>query len=122
MLTHMHMVVYTWCCWHIYKGGGVPRVERREGASLPPAELAGRDSALLRKLSVFSIAPVGNLEKSWECFLTEKHSPDAECGDTRRWPQSPVCLTLVGLSTGRSLNASGGLRPVCGRFGDPLCA
>jgi hypothetical protein len=23
MLTHMHMVVYTWWCWHIYKGEGV---------------------------------------------------------------------------------------------------
>ena len=22
MLTHIHMVVYTWWCWHIYKGGG----------------------------------------------------------------------------------------------------
>ena len=22
-LTHMHMVMYTWWCWHIYKGGGV---------------------------------------------------------------------------------------------------
>ena len=20
MLTHLHMVVYTWWCWHIYKG------------------------------------------------------------------------------------------------------
>ena len=20
MLTHMHMVIYTWWCWHIYKG------------------------------------------------------------------------------------------------------
>ena len=20
MLTHIHMVVYTWWCWHIYKG------------------------------------------------------------------------------------------------------
>ena len=27
MLTHIHMVVYTWWCWHIYKGGGVCRVE-----------------------------------------------------------------------------------------------
>ena len=26
-LTHIHMVVYTWWCWHIYKGGGVCRVE-----------------------------------------------------------------------------------------------
>ena len=23
MLTHMHMVVYTWWCWHIYKGNEV---------------------------------------------------------------------------------------------------
>ena len=23
MLTHMHMVMYTWWCWHICKGGGV---------------------------------------------------------------------------------------------------
>ena len=23
MLTHMHMVVYTWWCWHIYKGDEV---------------------------------------------------------------------------------------------------
>jgi hypothetical protein len=57
---------------------------------------------------IFSIAPVGNLEKSRECFLTEKHSPDAECGGTGRWPQRPVSLTLLGLSTGRTLRASGG--------------
>ena len=23
MLTHMHMMVYTWWCWHICKGKGV---------------------------------------------------------------------------------------------------
>ena len=23
MLTHIHMVVYTWWCWHIYKGDEV---------------------------------------------------------------------------------------------------
>ena len=23
MLTHIYMVVYTWWCWHIYKGGEV---------------------------------------------------------------------------------------------------
>ena len=23
MLTHIHMVVYTWWCWHIYKGDDV---------------------------------------------------------------------------------------------------
>ena len=28
MLTHMHMVLLTWCCWHICKGEGV-RVDER---------------------------------------------------------------------------------------------
>ena len=23
MLTHMHMVLFTWCCWHICKGESV---------------------------------------------------------------------------------------------------
>ena len=60
MLTHMHKVVYTWWCWHIYKGGGVPRVERRVGS-------AGF-GAFEKIKCIFSIAPVGNLEKSRECF------------------------------------------------------
>jgi len=45
-------------------------------------------------------------------FFAEKHSPDAECGGTGRWPQCPVCLTLLGLSTGRGLSASDGVHPV----------
>ena len=49
MLTHIHMVMYTWWCWHIYKGGGVCRVEMGLGPSLPPAELARQDSALSGK-------------------------------------------------------------------------
>jgi len=78
MLTHLHMVVYTWWCWHFYKGGGVPRVERGVGSSLPPAKLARRDSVLLRKLTVkFSIAPVGNLEKSREHRTHGTEAPDA---------------------------------------------
>jgi hypothetical protein len=27
MLTHMHMVIYTWWCWHISEGGGVWAVQ-----------------------------------------------------------------------------------------------
>jgi len=54
------MVLYTWWCWHIYKGGGVPRVERGVGS-------AGF-GALEKIKCIFSIAPVGNLEKSRECF------------------------------------------------------
>ena len=41
----------------------------RMGSSLPPAELATRDSALFEKMKcIFSIAPVGVLEKPRECF------------------------------------------------------
>ena len=32
MLTHLHMMVYTWWCWHIYKGGGVCRGEMGFGS------------------------------------------------------------------------------------------
>ena len=40
----------------------------RMGSSLPPTELARRDSALFEKMKcIFSIASVGSLEKSWEC-------------------------------------------------------
>ena len=35
MLTHIHMMVYTWWCWHIYKGGGVCRGEIGFGSLSP---------------------------------------------------------------------------------------
>ena len=45
MLTHVHLLVHTLWCWHTW------------------------DSALFEKMKcIFSIAPVGKLEKSWECF------------------------------------------------------
>jgi len=58
----------------------------RMGSSLPPAELARRDSVLFEKMKcIFSIVPVGSLEKSWECSsLRNTHrtlaveAPDAE--------------------------------------------
>ena len=77
------------------------------GFSLPPAELAMRDSALLRKLikCIFSIPPVGNLEKSRECFSL-----------TGRWPLASDVLTGVAECTGRtgvspvlSVRCAGGL-------------
>ena len=69
------------------------------------------NSALLRKCKgIFSIAPMESLEKSPECFLTEKHSPLTGCsvyasgvlavsGDIRVRHQT--------LGTGRSLNPIG---------------
>ena len=48
-LTHIHMVVYTWWCWHIYKGGGVCRVEMGLGFG-----------AFGKMECLFSIAPDAN--------------------------------------------------------------
>ena len=49
MLTHIHMMVYTWWCWHIYKGGGV--------------------DAFRKMVCLFSIAPDAN---SWWLALWSK--------------------------------------------------
>jgi len=58
MLTHVHLLVYTLWCWHTL----------RRRWSLKGREVRW-DSALFEKMkSTFSIAPVGKLEKSWECF------------------------------------------------------
>ena len=56
-LTHIHMVVYTWWCWHIYKGDGVgvdvdQLDEEMEAkgetppAECPPVECGQSDSAI----------------------------------------------------------------------------
>jgi len=64
----------------------------RMGSSLLPAELARRDSALFEKMKcIFSIAPVGNLEKSRECFSLRKHSPDAGSEAPDAVSERPVC-------------------------------
>ena len=46
MLTHIHMMVYTWWCWHIYKGDGVGvDVEQfSEEMELTKVPLCGSDS------------------------------------------------------------------------------
>jgi len=62
------------------------------GSSLPPVELARRDSALFEKMKcIFSIVSVGNLEKSQECSSQRNthrtlavEAPDAEA-------ERPVC-------------------------------
>jgi len=39
------------------------------GSSLPPIELAKMKCIFEKMKCIFSIAPMGNLQKSWECFL-----------------------------------------------------
>ena len=72
MLTHIHMMVYTWWCWHIYKGDevGVDVINsamkrRREGLGTPPVECPlvecgqsnGATGALYRKDRVSQSGP-----------------------------------------------------------------
>jgi len=76
MLTHLHMVVYTWWCWHICKGGGVARVERGVGFD-----------AFEKIKCIFSIASVGILEKL-------RHSPDAGVGSTERWSRASGVVSV----------------------------
>ena len=72
MLTHIHMVVYTWWCWHIYKGDevGVDVDQLGDGTDVrrvgtPPAECPpvecgqfdGATGALYRKDRVSQYAP-----------------------------------------------------------------
>ena len=57
MLTHVHMLVYTLWCWHTL----------RRRWSLKGRERMGF-GAFEKMKCIFSIAPVGSLEKSRECF------------------------------------------------------
>ena len=56
MLAHIHMVVYTWRYWHIYKGGGVCRVEM--GLGRQDSALSGKWNAyfLLRRMQILVIS------------------------------------------------------------------
>jgi len=48
------------------------------------------------------MAPMGNLEKSRQCFSLRKHSPDALRGGTGRWPLAFRVLSGVAECTGRT--------------------
>ena len=56
MLTHIHMVVYTWWCWHIYKGDevGVDVDQLGEGTG---ARVRNSTGALYRKDKVSQSGP-----------------------------------------------------------------
>ena len=63
MLTHIHMMVYTWWCWHIYKGGGVCRGEMGFGSLSPSRRACEAGFGAFEKMEcLFSIMPDAN---SW---------------------------------------------------------
>jgi len=111
MLTHVHMLVYTLWCWHTLRRRWSLKGRERMGSSLPPAELASWDSTLFEKMKcIFSIAPVGNLEKSRECFsLRNTHrtlasgAPDAESERPVQSVPGPARVRHRTLGTGRRL-------------------
>jgi len=80
MLTHVHMLVYTMWCWHTLRRWSLKGRERMGSSQ------ARRESTLFEKIKcISSIAPVGKLDKSRECFsLRNTHrtlasgAPDAD--------------------------------------------
>jgi hypothetical protein len=92
MLTHVHMVMITWWCWHICEGIGGWAVERGLGSSLPPVKLARRDSGVFEEMKcLFSFtSKVRRSGEVAEGFRAEKHATDAGSKDDGRWRQRPL--------------------------------
>ena len=57
MLTHIHMVVYTWWCWHIYKGDGVEVDVDQLGDETVARRVRNSTGALYRKNRVPQSGP-----------------------------------------------------------------
>ena len=101
MLTHVHMLVYTLWCWHTLRRELKFEGLREDGFLSPSRRAceAGFGAFRENEVHIFLFAPVGNLEKSRECFLTEKHSPDAGLEAPDAVSERPVCrqcLTQLG--------------------------
>ena len=54
---------------------------------------------------IFSIAPVENLEKWWDCFLMEKHSPDVGLRGIRHCVSSVLLVSGVSKLCDRTLTS-----------------
>ena len=57
MLTHIHMVVYTWWCWHIYKGDEVGVDVDQLGDGTEVRRVRNSTSALFREDRVSHSGP-----------------------------------------------------------------
>jgi len=96
MLTHVHMLVYTLWCWHTL---------RRRWNDCENANTRAHVGAFEKMKCIFSIVPVGKLEKSREYFslrnthrtLAQKHRTMCLC------VRCAGCLAQLGLGTGRRL-------------------
>ena len=85
MLTHIHMVVYIWWCWHIYKGDEVGVDVNQLGDEIE----ARRVSNSTDGVSAHRVRTV-----RWCHQRTiQKRQGFIEC--TRRWPQLDRCVQSV---------------------------
>jgi hypothetical protein len=66
ILTHMHMVFYTWWCRHICEGGDVWAVVRGLGFALPPAKLASTGFRHFRENKMHIFHCTGKFKKWWK--------------------------------------------------------
>jgi len=117
MLTHLQMVVYTWWCWQICKGGGVSRVERGVGSSLP--EKIKCIFGAFEKLSAYFLLHRWEfLEKLRECLLLRNThqtlvlaAPDAglERPVWCLWHRCAECTRHTQVSPVLSVRCAGGL-------------
>ena len=86
MLTHVHLLVHTLWRWHTLRRRW--SLKGREGfgfLSLSRQACEAGFGAFEKMKCILSIAPVGKLEKSRECFSLRKHSPDAGFWSTGRY-------------------------------------
>jgi len=104
MLTHLHLLIHTWWCWHTLR--------RRWSLKGRERSCEARFDAFKKMKCIFSIVLVENLEKLSECFPLKKHSPDTLTTGTGRWACMSGVLSVSGKfscvhrtpSTGRGLD------------------
>ena len=92
-LTHMHMVVYTWWCWHIYKGDKVGVDVDQLGDEMEARRVRYFTDAMYRKDRVSQSAPNAGHT------VTERWGPMSG--------QWHVVKAALGLLTGRRRPDSG---------------
>jgi len=83
MLTHLRMLVHTWWCWHTLRRRWSLKGREGFGFLSPSCRACEVGFGAFEKIKcIFSITSMESLEKSRECFLLEKHSPNDGLGGT----------------------------------------
>jgi len=91
MLTHVHLLVHTWWCWHNLRRRWSLKGREEFGILSPSRRACEAGFGAFEKMKcIFSIAPMESLEKSSECFsLKNTHQT--------LWPQAPDAKPVTGV-------------------------